>query len=66
MCAVETVLGVHDALLGLEPKATRSNQVWHMLVSLREFCVFNELSFDDILAEVKEHEAELTSDKVSS
>jgi hypothetical protein len=56
MRATVKLLGEHDKLLRLPPNATRSTQVWHLLVSLREFCVYSGLSFDDILASVKEHE----------
>lgn len=50
--AAQAALKAHGTALGIEGDA--SIQVWHLLVSLKEFCAASGVDFDKELAEVNE------------
>lgn len=52
--AVQELLDAHDRTLGLEESAGGEQQLWHLLMSLLEFCDARGLEFDSILEHVRE------------
>lgn len=55
---VQRLLDAHDNAFGLEPDAGISTQVWHALLSLRQFCRYHSINPDQVWAEVKQYEVE--------
>ena len=52
LSAAQAALDAHRNALGIEGDA--SIQLWHLLVSLHEYCAANKMDFDAELAEVRE------------
>ena len=56
--AMAWLLDEHHAKAGMEPTEDRETQIWHLLVSLIEYCRKRGLDFDHHVDEAKAYFAE--------
>lgn len=58
--AAERAIEAHKQAMGIE--GNEKTQAWHLVLSLREYCFSNSISFDELIRDTERHIHEFPED----